>query len=55
MTAREFFYLVCEMRSAQKRYFKERDQRVLRAALKLEGEVDREIDRVRGLLQEQQT
>lgn len=55
MTAREFFYLVCEMRSTQKRYFKERDQQVLRAARKLEGEVDREIDRVRGLLHDQQT
>lgn len=52
MNAKEFFYLVCEMRSAQKRYFKERDQLVLRAARKLEGEVDREIDRVRSVLHE---
>lgn len=50
MTAKEFFYLVCEMRSAQKSYFKTRDQRTLRAARALEGDVDREIDRVREIL-----
>lgn len=50
MNAREFFFLVCEMRSAQKSYFKSREQNVLRAARKLENEVDREIDRVRGIL-----
>lgn len=50
MTAREFFFLVCSMRAAQKSYFKERDQQKLRAARALEGDVDREIDRVRGIL-----
>lgn len=50
MNARDFFFTVCEMRSAQKSYFKTRDQQILRAARKLEGEVDREIDRVRGIL-----
>lgn len=50
MNAREFFYTVCEMRSAQKSYFKSRDQQVLRAARKLENIVDAEIDRVRGIM-----
>jgi hypothetical protein len=50
MNAREFFYTVCEMRSAQKSYFKTRDQQVLRAARKLENIVDAEIDRVRGIM-----
>lgn len=54
MNAREFFFLVSEMRSAQKSYFKTRDQQVFRAARKLENEVDREIDRVRGILYEQE-
>lgn len=50
MNAREFFYTVCEMRSAQKSYFKTRDQQILRAARKLENIVDAEIDRVRGIM-----
>lgn len=50
MNAREFFFRVCEMRCAQKTYFKTRDQRDLRVARKLEGDIDREIDRVRGLI-----
>lgn len=54
MNAREFFYTVCEMRSAQKRYFKDRDRQVFLAARKLEGIVDHEIDRVRGILHEQE-
>lgn len=52
MNAREFFYLVAEMRDAQKRYFKDRDQVVLRAARKLEGLVDAEIRRVKEILDE---
>lgn len=55
MNAREFFFLVCEMRSAQKSYFKTRDTQVFRAARKLENEVDREIDRVRGILYDQES
>ena len=43
MTAKEFFYLVANMRAAQKSYFKNRDQKSLRAARALEGDVDREI------------
>lgn len=50
MTAREFFYLVAQMRSAQKEYFKTREQLTLRAARKLETEVDKEIDRVRRIV-----
>lgn len=50
MNAREFFYLVAEMRSAQKRYFETRDRRVFLAARALEGQVDREIRRVNDLL-----
>lgn len=50
MNSREFFYLVAQMREAQREYFKNRDQLVLRAARKLEGEVDREIRRVREIL-----
>lgn len=50
MNAREFFYTVCEMRSAQKSYFKTRDQQILRAARKLENIVDAEIERVRGIM-----
>lgn len=50
MNAREFFYTVCELRSAQKSYFKTRDPLTLRAARKLENIVDAEIDRVRGIM-----
>lgn len=49
MNAREFFFLVAEMRDAQRRYFKDRDQAVLRAARKLEGLVDYEIARVKQI------
>lgn len=49
MQAREFFYLVAQMRQAQRDYFKHRDQFLLRVARKLEGEVDREIARVKEL------
>lgn len=50
MNARDFFYLVAEMRNAQKAYLESRDRGVFRAARKLENEVDREIKRVRELL-----
>lgn len=53
MNARDFFTKVCEMRQAQKTYFKTRDQRDLRFAKVLETEIDREIDRVRGILHQQ--
>lgn len=53
MNAREFFDKVVDMRIAQKTYFKTRDPHDLRVARKIEGDIDREIDRVRGLLAKQ--
>lgn len=53
MNAREFFFLVSNMRQAQNTYFKTRDQRDLRAARRLEGEVDAEIRRVKEILEDQ--
>ncbi len=50
MNAKDFFYLVAEMRSAQKAYFKTKDGNVFRAARKLENEVDKEIQRVRAII-----
>lgn len=54
MNHREFFYMVAEMRSAQKAYFKTRDPNVFRAARKLENEIDREIERVRAIVSQQE-
>lgn len=53
MNARDFFYLVAECRSAQINYFKTHDPKVFRAARKLENELDREIARVREIVQQQ--
>lgn len=53
MNAREFFYLVAEMREAQKAYFETKDKYVFRAARKLENEVDKEIRRVRLIVNNQ--
>lgn len=50
MNAKEFFYLVAEMRSAQQAYFETKDRNVFRAARALENEVDREIRRVREIV-----
>lgn len=50
MNAKEFFYTVAEMRSAQNAYFKTRDPNVLRAARKLENIIDKEIERVRSIV-----
>lgn len=50
MTSREFFYMVAEMRTCQKAYFKSRDQLTLRAARKLENMIDKEIERVRLII-----
>lgn len=50
MNARDFFYLVAEMREAQKAYFETKDRHVFRAARKLENEVDKEIRRVREVV-----
>lgn len=52
MTAREFFYLVAEMRAAQKAYFETHSSSVFRACRALENNVDREIRRVREIVNE---
>lgn len=52
MNAREFFYLVAQMRSAQKEYFRGRDPLALRAARKYENMIDAEIERVRQIVSE---
>lgn len=50
MNAREFFYLVAQMREAQKAYFATRDSKVFRACRALENDVDREIQKVREII-----
>lgn len=50
MDAKSFFYLVAEMREAQKAYFETRDRRVFRACRALENDVDKEIRRVRAIV-----
>lgn len=52
MTPKEFFYLVAEMREAQKAYFATRSSSVFRACRALENNVDREIRRVRQIVNE---
>lgn len=54
MTPREFYYLVRNMRRAQRTYFRTRDQRDLRLARALEGDVDEEIARVDAILAERE-
>lgn len=54
MNAREFFYAVKRMRAAQTDYFNNRTQQNLRRALALEGEVDKEINRVAAILKSQE-
>lgn len=50
MNAKEFFYLVAEMRRCQKSWFDTHDQRALIAAKIREQEVDAEIRRVKELI-----
>ena len=50
MDAKEFFYLVANMREAQKAYFETKDGKCFRAARALENDVDREIRRVREIV-----
>ena len=54
MNAKEFFYLVAQMRDAQNEYFKTRDRRVFMAARKYENMVDFEIRRVKEITQNEQ-
>lgn len=51
MTSREFFWLVANMRDAQRTYFRTRDQKDLRRCKATEGEVDEEIYRVKKILE----
>lgn len=53
MTAREFFYLVSSMRTAQREYFQTRDRSIFTRCRALENEVDREIQRVKTILAEE--
>lgn len=50
MNAKEFFYTVAEMRECQKVYFETHDHNVFRAARKLENIIDKEIERVRAVI-----
>lgn len=52
MNAKEFFYLVAEMRRNQKAWLELHDQRALIAAKMREQEVDAEIRRVKEFLGE---
>lgn len=54
MNAKEFFYLVAQMRDAQNEYFKTRDRRVFMAARKYENMVDLEIRRVKEITSNEQ-
>lgn len=53
MTAEEFFYLVADMRDTQRRYFESRDRATFRAARALENDVDREIRRVKRIVDQE--
>lgn len=55
MTAESFFWLVAEMREAQKSYFETRDRKVFRACRALENDVDREIRRVKDIVNRPET
>lgn len=50
MDARSFFYLVKQMRQAQREYFATRNNAALRKCRALEGDVDREILRTMDVL-----
>lgn len=50
MDARSFFYLVSQMRDAQKEYFSNRSQSTLRYCRALENEVDNEIRRTKEII-----
>ena len=50
MTAKEFFYCVANMRDLQRQYFETRDKMVFRACRAAENEVDREIRRVKAIV-----
>lgn len=53
MNSREFFYAVAEMRRVQRDYFRTRDRRCFLHARSLEDQIDREIARVREIVEQQ--
>lgn len=54
MDSKSFFYLVAQMREAQKAYFSTHDKNVFLSARALENDVDREIKRVREIVQQRE-
>lgn len=52
MTSLEFFYLVANMRDAQRKFFQTRERGVFLAARALENQVDHEIAKGRAFLLE---
>lgn len=53
MNPRQFYDKVCELRAAQKEYFKTRNKTALSTSKKLEAEIDAEIERVNAYLARQ--
>lgn len=51
MNAKEFFYAVAEMRSAQREYFSTKSQKVLVKSKILEKQIDLEIERVKAIIE----
>ena len=54
MSAKEFYDKVVQMRHAQKQYFKTRSKEWLSKSLTLEKEIDTEISRVQGIIENKQ-
>lgn len=54
MNSREFFFLVAEMRRVQKEYFTTRNQMAFRHARSLEDQIDREIARVKAVINQRE-
>ena len=52
MDAEAFFYLVSQMRTMQKEYFKTRYKSYLEKSKELENRVDNEIERVNKIIDE---
>lgn len=53
MDSKTFFDLVARMRNAQKEFIRTRSSSSLNVSRKLEKEIDKEIDRVRKILDNQ--
>lgn len=52
MTAKEFFFLVVDMRQTQKNWFKTKNREYLERSKELEKRVDKEIERVQDIANE---